>query len=118
MLVNYDKYGGADEGLFRGDRIVSRSTKLPQSSPPSHAPTSKKVSPAIVVFGSVAIDLSCDFSPRNISRHTNLSPQMHTSNIATIMPSVGGVGHNVALAAKLASGNIPVRLCSYVADDL
>jgi pseudouridine-5'-phosphate glycosidase/pseudouridine kinase len=48
-----------------------------------------------------------------------VSPQLHTSNIATICPSVGGVGHNVALAAQLAGGgNLSVRLYSYVADDL
>ena len=48
-----------------------------------------------------------------------VSPQLHTSNIATISPSVGGVGHNVALAAQLAGGgSVSVRLCSYVADDL
>jgi pseudouridine-5'-phosphate glycosidase/pseudouridine kinase len=43
---------------------------------------------------------------------------MHTSNIATIIPSMGGVGHNVALAARLSGKDASVRLCSYVADDL
>ena len=48
----------------------------------------------------------------------DISPQLHTSNIATISPSLGGVGHNVALAIHRAGGNIPVRLCSSVVDDL
>jgi pseudouridine-5'-phosphate glycosidase/pseudouridine kinase len=72
----------------------------------------------VVVFGSVAIDLSCDFSPRGKNKHASLSPQMHTSNIAAITPSVGGVGHNVALAAQLAGGDKSIRLCSFVAEDL
>lgn len=53
------------------------------------------------------------------STDDNVSPQLHTSNIATISPSVGGVGHNVARAVQLAGGGaVSVRLCSYVADDL
>ena len=118
MLVNYDRYGDADGGPFRDGRILPRSAMVATSTLPSQASASKEDSPSIVVFGSVAIDLSCDFSPRDKYKFTDLSPQMHTSNIAAMMPSVGGVGHNVALAAQLASGDMSVRLCSYVANDL
>jgi pseudouridine-5'-phosphate glycosidase/pseudouridine kinase len=43
---------------------------------------------------------------------------MHTSNVATITPSIGGVGHNVALAAHRAGGGLSVRLRSLVSEDL
>lgn len=75
----------------------------------------------IIVLGSVAIDLSCNYSPE--SRHgassttTDVAPKLHTSNIATIIPTIGGVGHNVALAAQRAGGH-PVSLRSLVAKDL
>jgi pseudouridylate synthase / pseudouridine kinase len=42
---------------------------------------------------------------------------LHTSNPASIRQTVGGVGHNVALAAHLASTATTVRLCSLVGDD-
>jgi pseudouridine-5'-phosphate glycosidase/pseudouridine kinase len=70
------------------------------------------------------VDLSCDYAPSRKSKGmlaahkpTDVSPHMHTSNIATITPSIGGVGYNVALAAELAS-NLVIKLCSFVADDL
>lgn len=44
---------------------------------------------------------------------------MHTSNPASITSTLGGVGHNVALAIHRAgAGKLNVRLCSFVADDL
>ena len=81
------------------------------------------------MFGSVAMDLSCNYAPPHQEANTILeretsdaikgeSPQLYTSNIAEISPSIGGVGHNVALAAQRAGGNVSVRLCSVVADDL
>lgn len=81
----------------------------------------------ILVLGSVAVDLSCDYTPKGkssedttVSRKVNFDmiPQMHTSNIATITQSVGGVGHNVALAAHRASGGLSVQLQSVVGDDV
>jgi pseudouridine-5'-phosphate glycosidase/pseudouridine kinase len=117
MLVDYDGNWSADEGSFRSDRIVPW-TEIFSPTTPSQVSATKEDFPSIVVFGSVAIDLSCDFSPRDKYNHPSLSPQMHTSNIAAITPSIGGVGHNVALAAQLAGGDTSVRLCSYVADDL
>jgi pseudouridine-5'-phosphate glycosidase/pseudouridine kinase len=94
---------------------------------PKKEPAGKDDLPAIVVSGSVALDISCDYSPRGGNTHAELStsggttgssPQLYTSNIAAITPSVGGVGHNVALAAQLAGGGLSVRLCSFVVEDL
>lgn len=72
------------------------------------------------VLGSVAVDLSCDLTPLKEAgaQPSSNSPQLHTSNIATIVPSIGGVGHNVALAAHRAGGDSFVQLRSFVADDL
>ncbi|KUJ18684.1 uncharacterized protein LY89DRAFT_732237 [Mollisia scopiformis] len=76
-------------------------------------------SPRILVIGSVAVDLSCNYAPQK-KDHTalNVMPEMHTSNIATITPSIGGVGYNVALAAYIASGKSKVSFHSFVGDDL
>jgi pseudouridine-5'-phosphate glycosidase/pseudouridine kinase len=80
----------------------------------------------VLVFGSVAIDFACDYTPRSESSISEsqadsslISPQMHTSNIAAVTTSLGGVGHNVALAIHR-SGSLPtcVKLCSMIADDL
>ncbi|KAK3394299.1 Indigoidine synthase A like protein-domain-containing protein [Podospora didyma] len=73
----------------------------------------------ILVAGSVALDLSCDFvgGVSAGSIHA-VSPALHTSNPASINQSVGGVGHNVALAAHRVSGDGKVRLCSMVGDDI
>lgn len=109
--------GKADEDSFCSDRIIPPS-EFAASSASSPVSTTNENHPSILVFGSVAVDLSCDFSPRDKNKHPSHSPQLHTSNIAAITPSIGGVGHNVALAAQLASGDTSVRLCSYVADDL
>lgn len=117
MSVDDGKYSRADAVLFRSDIIVPRTTSFTPSTTPTQKPASVVDLPSIAVFGSVAIDLSCDYSPRD-RMQACLSPQLHTSNIAAITESMGGVGHNVALAAQLAGGDTPVRLCSFVADDL
>lgn len=83
----------------------------------------------ILVFGSLAVDLSCNHSPRvprteeqgqsaAVMKPQDIALRMHTSNIASIVPSIGGVGHNVALAAHLVAGNLKVKLHSRVANDL
>ncbi len=78
-----------------------------------------QTSPDIIVLGSVAVDLSCNYSPSAVpSPTTDVSPKMHTSNIASITPSIGGVGHNVALAAHRAGKQSSVSLRSLVAEDL
>ncbi|KAJ5567148.1 Pseudouridine-5'-phosphate glycosidase [Penicillium sp. DV-2018c] len=69
----------------------------------------------IVVAGSLAIDLSCDFTPFGATL-TQIAPIPHTSNPAVIGQSLGGVGHNVAIAASYIGSN--VLFCSIVADDL
>lgn len=69
----------------------------------------------ILVAGSVAIDLSCDYSA---PKSGEVSPALHTSNPSCISQSIGGVGHNVALAAHLVSQQARVRLCSMVGDDM
>ncbi|KAI1434576.1 Indigoidine synthase A like protein-domain-containing protein [Xylaria sp. CBS 124048] len=70
----------------------------------------------ILVAGSVAVDLSCDYS--KIDSFGDPTPHLHTSNPSHITQSVGGVGHNVALAAHRVNRNTKVRLCTMVGDDL
>lgn len=91
---------------------------LEQTAPPSPSRPAH-----ILVLGSVALDLSCDYDPHQegdaSEAENDVLPKIHTSNIATISPSVGGVGHNVALAAHLAGGlGSPVKLCSAIGNDL
>lgn len=70
----------------------------------------------ILVAGSVAVDLSCDYTGA-ISPDEPI-PQLHTSNPSHIGQSIGGVGRNVALAAHMVNKNTKVRLCSMVGRDL
>jgi pseudouridine-5'-phosphate glycosidase/pseudouridine kinase len=77
--------------------------------------SSTSISPEVIVAGALAVDYSCDFRPLAES-HENTSPVLHTSNPAAISQSLGGVGHNVALAAHLLGRR--VSLCSLVGDDL
>ncbi|KAJ5779190.1 Pseudouridine-5'-phosphate glycosidase [Penicillium paradoxum] len=69
----------------------------------------------VVVAGSLAIDLSCDYTPFG-DELTQVAPVPHTSNPAVIGQSLGGVGHNVAVAASYVGSD--VLFCSVVADDL
>ncbi|EEU47890.1 uncharacterized protein NECHADRAFT_32036 [Fusarium vanettenii 77-13-4] len=69
----------------------------------------------ILVAGSVAIDLSCDYSA---PKSGGSSPVLQTSNPSSISQSIGGVGHNVALAAHSVSRHARVRLCSMIGDDV
>lgn len=68
-----------------------------------------------MVAGSLAIDLSCDYTPFSDER-TQVAPVPHTSNPGVIGQSLGGVGHNVAIAASYVGSD--VLFCSVVADDL
>ncbi|KAL2127112.1 hypothetical protein VTI74DRAFT_11312 [Chaetomium olivicolor] len=73
----------------------------------------------ILVAGSVALDLNCDYAGGIApGSGKTASPALHTSNPATISQSVGGVGHNIALAAHRVSEEGKVRLCSMVGDDI
>ncbi|KAL4917475.1 Indigoidine synthase A like protein-domain-containing protein [Aspergillus aurantiobrunneus] len=67
----------------------------------------------ILVAGSLAIDLACDYLPA--AGHGN-TPALQTSNPAVIEQSLGGVGHNVAFASKSLGSS--VIFCSVVGDDL
>lgn len=67
----------------------------------------------IIVAGSVAIDTSCDYRP--LLADKGKTPKQSTSNPADITRTVGGVGFNVARAAKLVGGQ--VKLCSVVGRD-
>ena len=69
----------------------------------------------ILVAGCLAIDFSCDYLPSG-SLTGQISPQHLTSNPAAITQTIGGVGHNVALAIHYLGAS--VRLCSLVGDDL
>ena len=69
----------------------------------------------ILVAGSLAIDLSCDYAPF-ANESTKIAPVPHTSNPAVIGQSLGGVGHNVAVACKYLAGS--TLFCSAVGDDL
>ena len=68
----------------------------------------------VVVAGSVALDLSCDFDTV-LDETSSSQPQLHTSNPAIISQSLGGVGANVATALHFLG--VPARLCSVVSDD-
>lgn len=85
----------------------------------SKSDTIVKPKPSILVAGSLAIDLSCDYALQDYARaagSATLKPAYHTSNPAEIRQSLGGVGSNVARAAHLLG--VDVRLCSAVGDDL
>lgn len=69
----------------------------------------------ILVAGSLAIDLACDYAPFG-SKHADITPKLNTSNPSIINQSLGGVGHNVALAASYLGSS--VLFCSVVSDDL
>ncbi|KAK4105535.1 hypothetical protein N658DRAFT_483005 [Parathielavia hyrcaniae] len=73
----------------------------------------------VLVAGAVALDLNCDYAGAITAGDAkSISPALHTSNPATISQSVGGVGHNIALAAHRVSDQGKVRLCSMVGDDV
>lgn len=81
----------------------------------SQSISKSKIVADVIVAGSLAIDLSCEYLPRG---NTTLAsqPQPHTSNPASIRQSLGGVGHNVATALHYLG--VSVHLCSNVADDI
>lgn len=68
----------------------------------------------VLIAGSLAIDFSCDYAPL-AERSTEVAPLPYTSNPAIIGQSLGGVGHNVALAASYVGSS--VVFCSVVAND-
>lgn len=69
----------------------------------------------VLVAGSLAVDLSCDYAPF-ANESIKVTPVPHTSNPAVIGQSLGGVGHNVAIASNYLGGS--TLFCSIVGDDL
>lgn len=69
----------------------------------------------VLVAGSLAIDLCCDYTPGLATQRSEV-PQASTSNPALISQSLGGVGANLATAIHYLGAS--ARLCSAVADDL
>lgn len=69
----------------------------------------------MVVAGSVALDLSCDYGSTTALQRPSKGPHRHTSNPSIMTQSIGGVGHNVATAIHLLG--VKVRLCSAIGKD-
>ena len=67
------------------------------------------------MVGALAVDYSCNYTPLNQSA-LQVSPVLQTSNPATISQTLGGVAHNIALAAHLVGAK--AKLCSLVGEDL
>jgi len=65
----------------------------------------------IMVIGSMAVDLTCTLHSLSTS-----TMQLHTSHPAKVHTSVGGVAHNIALAASYASSG-SVRLVTSISED-
>ncbi|KAL4896265.1 Indigoidine synthase A like protein-domain-containing protein [Aspergillus ambiguus] len=100
---------------MRADRTTEAEPPLPATTNGPAAEAAQDEGKAgILVAGSLAIDLSCDYVPPAGDRHA--APLPSTSNPAAIGQSVGGVGQNVALAAHYLGGS--VHFCSVVGDDL
>ncbi len=85
-------------------------TSASQMSHASSAPNDTE----IIVAGSLAIDLSCDYIPSEGYPNQG-TPQHSTSNRAAITQSVGGVAQNIATTIHYLGSS--VRLCSLVGDD-
>lgn len=100
---------------------IVRSDTAKDTPKPSEPPVKAETSPElpikadVLVAGSLAIDLFCDYTPFG-SELAQVAPVPHTSNPAVIGQSLGGVGHNVAVAASYVGSE--VLFCSVVADDL
>ncbi|KAJ5896071.1 Pseudouridine-5'-phosphate glycosidase [Penicillium subrubescens] len=100
---------------------IVRSDTAKDTPKPSNSPPKQEASPQlpekadVLVAGSLAIDLSCDYTTFG-SELAQVAPVPHTSNPAVIGQSLGGVGHNVAVAASYVGSD--VLFCSVVADDL
>ncbi|KAI9045082.1 pseudouridine-5'-phosphate glycosidase/carbohydrate kinase family protein [Aspergillus affinis] len=102
---------------------ISRTVKADQATPEpelvqlhstSENPTEKLDKADVLVAGSLAIDLSCDYAP--FAGESSKTPVPHTSNPAVISQSLGGVGHNVAIASSYLGSS--VLFCSVVGEDL
>ncbi|KAL4927396.1 pseudouridine-5'-phosphate glycosidase/carbohydrate kinase family protein [Aspergillus undulatus] len=96
--------------IGRADQATS--SKIKVQPPIEDKPATSVEKADILVAGSLAIDLACDYVPA--AGHT--TPALRTSNPAVIGQSLGGVGHNVAFASRSLGSS--VMFCSVVGDDL
>lgn len=97
----------SDPDLLESDKVLETATSV--------TPVESTDKADVLVAGSLAIDLSCDYTPFG-DKPAQVAPVPHTSNPAVIGQSLGGVGHNVAVAASYVGSD--VIFCSVVADDL
>lgn len=97
------------------EQISSKVVEGPKTAESSAFPIKQLEKVDILVAGSLAVDLSCDYAPLSEDR-TNVTPTLHTSNPAVIGQSLGGVGYNVAIATSYLGSS--VLFCSVVGDDL
>ncbi|PWY69188.1 IdgA domain protein [Aspergillus sclerotioniger CBS 115572] len=117
-LSKLERSGGSlNERHMPAISVTSRADQATSETDLEHSPSQdslKHLAKAdVLVAGSLAIDLSCDFAPAEV---TSTTPALQTSNRAVIGQSLGGVGHNVAIAAKYLDSS--VLFCSVVGDDL
>lgn len=96
--------------------VSSSSTNLEGTLPEVKEPHNARAD--IVVAGSVALDLNCNFHNDVYDEPRPITPILHTSNPAGITQSIGGVGHNVALAAQSVHRSLSVKLCSMIGSDM
>ncbi|KAI9926659.1 hypothetical protein ASPWEDRAFT_73052 [Aspergillus wentii DTO 134E9] len=108
-----DRHMPAIPKNLRADQPTSEAASVPK--PTTESPAEQIDKADLLVAGSLAIDLSCDYAPFANER-SNTTPIPHTSNPAVIGQSLGGVGHNVAIAASHMGSS--VLFCSVVGDDL
>src|SRR5690606_40898129 len=103
----------------RPSRLTPSSTSTPKLTPESISTDkltheSNTQSPETIVVGSTALDVTCHHQPL---AHTTPKGtlKLHTSNPVEVHESIGGVGHNIALASHLVGGK--TRLVSVVRND-
>ncbi|KAJ5972487.1 Pseudouridine-5'-phosphate glycosidase [Penicillium vulpinum] len=101
-------------GVALPTQVASQVEDIPEPVS-TEVPITPTLKADVVVAGSLAIDLSCDYTPFG-DELTQVAPVPYTSNPAIIGQSLGGVGHNVAVAASYVGSD--VIFCSVVADDL
>ncbi|KAJ6785427.1 hypothetical protein PWT90_10170 [Aphanocladium album] len=110
LLSPSSNQSGSSPSMHQPALVSPRPTEVKAKSAPAVTQTSN-----ILVAGSVAVDLSCDYSS---PKSGEMAPQSHVSNPSRISQSIGGVGRNVAVAAHLASGGSGVQFCSMVGKDV
>ncbi|EAW18305.1 pseudouridine-5'-phosphate glycosidase/carbohydrate kinase family protein [Aspergillus fischeri NRRL 181] len=124
VAVELSKLEQADRGTGgRHMPVISENARADQATPETgvdHKPLTKSTieqldKADVLVAGSLAIDLSCDYTPF-ASESDKITPVPQTSNPAVIGQSLGGVGHNVAIASHYLGSS--VLFCSVVGDDL